>query len=85
MKSGQQSSRARSYHDQRHTIRRHRKPPRPCPATRPRHKFVLFRKPTKDGETGKTFFMPSPFCDFSLFNMLIINSLNKQKSRKYPF
>jgi len=32
-----------------------------------------------------TFFIPSPFGNFHLFNMFIINSLNKQKTKKCTF
>jgi hypothetical protein len=42
--------------------------------------LIRLRRPTKDGETRYIFFIPSLFCDLSLFNLLIINSLNKQKT-----
>ncbi len=45
----------------------------------------LLRRPTKDGETVRLCFISSPFSDFYLFNMLIINGLNRQKTQKAPF
>jgi hypothetical protein len=48
-------------------------------------KLILFRKPTKDGETGITFVIYSLIGKLYLFNMLIINSLNRRKRKKCSF
>jgi hypothetical protein len=47
--------------------------------------FDLSRNQTKARETGRLFFMSSLFDGLCLFNILIINSLNKQKTRNTPF